>query len=393
MASYVSTGHLLYVRGRLLYAVPFDAETLQVRGMAVPVVDGVSGDTTTGAANYAVSASGTLAYVPGDPAGADRRIGWVDMKGGVTLIDVPSASYVDPHVAPDGRRIAVSIISSASVRDIWVIDSMRGTSSRLTFGGLNRTPIWSRDGKQLYFVTYDAAKNLSGIMTRAADGSGETQRLRDLPGQAYLEDLSPDGSTLLLSSTGTMWNSRGVPQSAADKADNSRVASAPNTLVTGRAAIYRVSVTRSDAEPEVAAVDAYNAAVSPNGRWLAYVTRENGRDDIFVQSFGSSGGRVQVSTTGGVEPRWAPDSRALYYLQNDQLVTVPIEPGDAFVSGRPRVLFGDVAQVLTDSVETYNIAPAGDRFVMLRPADDRATMAEVRVDLNWFDDLRRLIVR
>jgi Tol biopolymer transport system component len=270
---------------------------------------------------------------------------------------------------------------------------MRGTSSRLTFGGLNRTPIWSRDGKQLYFVTYDAAKNLSGIMTRAADGSGETQRLRDLPGQAYLEDLSPDGSTLLLSSTGTMWNSRGVPQSAADKADNSRVASAPNTLVTGRAAIYRVSVTRSDAEPEVAAVDAYNAAVSPNGRWLAYVTRENGRDDIFVQSFGSSGGRVQVSTTGGVEPRWAPDSRALYYLQNDQLVTVPIEPGDAFVSGRPRVLFGDVAQVLTDSVETYNIAPAGDRFVMLRPADDRATMAEVRVDLNWFDDLRRLIVR
>jgi serine/threonine-protein kinase len=123
MASYVSTGHLLYVRGRLLYAVPFDAETLQVRGMAVPVVDGVSGDTTTGAANYAVSASGTLAYVPGDPAGADRRIGWVDMKGASR-----SSTCPPPRMSiRTWRRTAVASRCRSSVPPAFAIS---GSSTR-----------------------------------------------------------------------------------------------------------------------------------------------------------------------------------------------------------------------------------------------------------------------
>lgn len=179
-----------------------------------------------------------------------------------------------------------------------------------------------------------------------------------------------------------MWNTRTPPASVAGKS--------PSVPASGRAAIYRVSVNPGAPEPEAIVAEAYNAAVSPNGRWLAYVIRENGQDEVYVQSFDAKGGRAQVSTSGGVEPHWSPDGRALYYLQYDQLVTVPVEHGAAFLPGRPRVLFGGVAQVLTDSVETWHVSPKGDRFIMMRAADDRATVGEVRLDLNWFAQLRRL---
>jgi serine/threonine-protein kinase len=378
MAGYAASGHLLFVRGRILYAVAFDAERLELSGAPVPVVDGVSGDTTTGAAHYSVSANGTLTYVPGDPSGALRRLQWMDLKGAPTPIDVPPALYCDPHVSPDGTRIAVSIIDNVSNRDIWVIDPARGTSSRLTFRGLNRTPAWSPDGATLYFVSYDATRNVSVTMMKASDGSGDARPVGEINGQAYIEDLTPDGATLLVSAQGTSSNIRSVAG------------------VSAQSVIYRLPVAGDGAgKPQQAFTtpgDTYASDVSPDSRWLAYASNESGRSEVFVQSFQSSGGRAQVSTSGGIEPHWSPDGRAIYYQQNGQFVMVPVEPGPTFVAGRPRTLFGGLTGFPIDSGQTYGVA-RGDRLVMMRYADDRASKPEVRVTLNWFSDLRRTLSR
>jgi dipeptidyl aminopeptidase/acylaminoacyl peptidase len=227
----------------------------------------------------------------------------------------------------------------------------------------------------VYFLSYEIAGNLSVLMRKAADGSGNAERLRDIPGQAYLEDISSDGGTIVFSVTGAGTN-----------------AGARGLLATaGRTVIERLSLGGT-AEPTVVVsgpADVYGAAISTDGRWLAYNSIESGRGEVYVQSFVSSGGRVQVSTSGGVEPHWSPDGRAIYFLQGDQMVAVALEPGVSFVAGRPKALFGGLAYIAIDSAETYHVAPAGDRFIMMRPVDQHAAAQEVRAILNWFPELKR----
>ncbi len=138
--------------------------------------------------------------------------------------------------------------------------------------------------------------------------------------------------------------------------------------------------------------DVSQATLSPDGRWLAYVSTESGRIEVYVQAFASGGGRSQVSNAGGAEPRWAPDGHALFYAQADTLMRVPIEPGAAFSPGKPEALFGGMTPPVTDSGQTYAVAPKGERFLVLRPARENAGPPEVRLVLNWFDELRALTI-
>src|SRR4029077_14303109 len=134
-------------------AVAFDPRRLEVRGRPRPIIDGVLGDPTTGAAFFAVSDSGTLAYVPGNPYPA-RQLAWVDPGGKTTPIDLPPALYTELHPSPDGLRLAFSVVVEGSrSRDVWVADPARGTSSRLTTQGTNWTPIWSPDGQRVFSVS------------------------------------------------------------------------------------------------------------------------------------------------------------------------------------------------------------------------------------------------
>jgi serine/threonine-protein kinase len=366
-ARYASSGHLLFLRNKVLFAVPFDAGQAMVHGTPVPVIDGISGDVTTGSAHYAVSADGTIVFVPGDPSGGVRRLAWVDKQGKVAAIDVPAALYGDPHVSPDGRRVAVAISIGASLRDIYVVDTVRGTTSRLTFGPAeNRTPIWSHDGRRLFYVTYDRTRNASTIMTKAADGTGNARALGEISGQAYAEDVTRDDGTILLS--------------------------ANSSTARGRFEVFRLALQDGSKPTRILTApnnDVQNSEVSPDGKWIAYYSAESGRPEVYVQSFLSSGSRAQVSTASGTEPRWAPDGRALYYQQTDGMMMVPIDPGPAFSPGKPQMLFSGVSLANSDSGQTYAVAPRGDRFLMLRPSQEGAP-PEVRVIVNWFDELKRV---
>jgi serine/threonine protein kinase/Tol biopolymer transport system component len=372
MAQYAS-GHLLFLRGKVLYAVPFDAATLTVSGSPVPVVDGVAGDTTTGAGDYTVSATGTLVYVPGDPTGGQHVMAWVDLKGTPTPIDLPPALYCDPKFSPDGHRIAVSIIESASTRNISVIDPVRGTATKVTFDGMNRTPLWSRDGKSLFYVSYQAGGNVSVLMRTAADGSGTPVELHKISGQVYLEDTTPDGQSIVFS----------VSAAATGRGRTTAGLNA-HTI------IQRVPIGAGDPITLVEEnADAFNSTVSPDGRWIVYAASVSYRYEVFAQSLVPGGGRAAISTAGGVEPRWSPDGRTIYYVNGDQMMAVPVELGAALSPGRPRMLFSGVVTVSIDSAETYHVTPAGDRFVMMRSVDQRGAPQDLRMILNWFTELSR----
>ncbi|TAK12226.1 MAG: serine/threonine-protein kinase [Acidobacteria bacterium] len=367
-AQYVSSGHLLFLRGKVLYAVDFDVKDAAVRGTPVPVIDGISGDVTTGSAHYAVSDTGTIVFVPGDPSGGVRQMAWVDGQGRAAIIDVPPAYYADPHVAPDGRRVAISVTGAGSRRDIFVIDTVRGTTSRLTFDALeNRTPLWTHDGRRLVYVTFDRTRNVSTIMTKFADGSGEAHAITEVGGQAYAEDLTRDDRTLLVSAN-------------------------PSTA-RGKFEIFKVELTDGAKPVRLIAAqttDVANPAISPDGRWVAYYSLESGQAEVYVQPFAGSASRAQISSSGGTQPHWSTDGRTLYYQNADNLMAVPIDSGAAFSPGKARVFLSGVAIPNTDSGQTYHVDPATPRFLMLRVATESAVAPHARVIFNWFEELRRL---
>jgi Tol biopolymer transport system component len=301
MPRYAATGHLLFVRGKILYGIAFDPKTLQVHGRASPIIDGVMGDPSTGTASFAVADNGTLAYLPGNPF--ISRLSWIDLEGRVTPIDLPAAMYAAPRVSPDGRKIAYTIIDAASNKsDVWVADIARGTATRLTVLGNCRTPLWSHDGHRVYFITSNVEKNRSNVETVSPDGSGSPTTVGTFDGQAYLNGISADGSTLFLTGSAAMG--------------------------TRETFIYRFPVGAPQVKPTPAVsqpVSVSNASLSPDGRWLAYVSIESGRSEIVVQSLAAGGGRTQVSSNGGQSAVWSSDGRTLYYMFGSELFAVAVE--------------------------------------------------------------------
>lgn len=134
----------------------------------------------------------------------------------------------------------------------------------------------------------------------------------------------------------------------------------------------------------------YAAALSPDGRWLAYQSNESGRPEVYVRDLSGSGGRWQISNSEGEEPRWSRDGRKLFFRSGGTFFAVEIETSPAFRAGVPRMLFKGIFNFRSNTGISYDVAPSGDRFLMLRPADENAAPAQIRVVINWKEELRRL---
>lgn len=168
---YAASGHLIYAQGGNLIAVPFDPERLEVTGPPVEMVKGVVESRATGAAQYSVSNTGTLAYIQGSFASAHSKLVSVDRKGVERPLTAEIHSYENPRLAPDGKRIAVSIDGQ-----IWMYDQFRDALTRLTVAGsINNRPVWTPDGKRIAFYSNKAGP--LNIYWQAADGSGTIERL------------------------------------------------------------------------------------------------------------------------------------------------------------------------------------------------------------------------
>jgi len=367
MARYSNTGHLILSRGSALYAVPFNPATLTTQGNPTQIVTGVNRDGTTGAAHFALASDGTFAMVPGDAQGAVFRLVWVDRQGAVTPLDLATVTapslYHEFRISPDGSRVALLNGTSGS-GDVWIYDVQRHTNTRLTFTGANAAPVWSADGKDIFYSSFDPTGRSATIYRKPADGSREAEAVATPGGRSYVAWLSTDETSAVLD----------FVNPAAGMADVVKMPLQPNSqpspLVADRA-------------------DTYGSSVSPDGRWVAYHSDESGRPEIYVRDMVGSG-RWQVSTTGGEEPHWSRDGRELYYRINNRMMAVPVESGGTFRSATPRLLFEGVYNLRSDSLRSYDVDPVTGRFLMIRPLEEGQPPPSIRVTINWFDELLRL---
>jgi serine/threonine-protein kinase len=344
---------IVYVRADgALMAAPFDARRLTA-GTPIQVGDSVAARNWDAAA--ALSANGSLVYQQG---GAASQLVRVTPGGAATVLVDSVRPYQHPRYSPDGNRVAFGVSGGVGL-DIWTIDLGSGALERLTSGGGNDRPEWSTDGTR---VAYSSARDQpQSIRWQPADGSAEATKLQGHPDPIREGAFTPDGKAVLFRT---------------DHPTNSRD-------------IWMRSFTGDTTPVPLLAgpSDEKQPRASPDSHWLAYVSNESGREEVYVKALTPGGGRVPVSAGGGGEPLWAPTGLRLFYRAGDQVVEATIATTPSLrVSGR-RVLFS--GPYGTDVFHpNYDVAPDGKSFLMVRPVDQSRGLVMV---INWARELRRRI--
>ncbi len=356
---FAASGHLLYLQSRTLFAVPFDPSRRATTGGPRPMLESVLMNEGDGRASYAVSSTGTVVWVTSDFAYDHRKLVWVDMAGKVTPVPVPARTYELPRISPDGRYASVTIREADP--DIWVIDLVRNSLTRLTTeGGEDESAVWTPDSTRVTFASIRNGKRET--RWKPADGSGPEEVLFESPRHQHLAGWSPDGKALLTEDGMTTgWD-----------------------FFTGTIGAKEMTPHLQDRFSKS------GAHISPDGRWLAYSSNESGRTEVYVRGFAGQGGRTSISTQGGAEPRWARDGRTLYFRQGDQMMAVPVQGAATFTAGAPRVLFEGAFARLGWTQANYDVAPDGKGFLMIR-GSSLGLPTSLDVAANWFEELRVVV--
>jgi len=370
--AYSPTGHLLFVLETTLFAAPFDPDKLETTGAPSPVAEEVNvaiyGNHRS--AKFALAQNGTLAYLAGaqESLTSDRTLVFVDRQGKATAAVEGMGVYLVPRLSPDGGRIAYSAVGERTgERDIWIADPKRGTRTRLTLGkGASTDPIWSPDGRAITFAS-TRTEGFLEIFSVPADGNTEPARLglktdreRALFPRAWLGG----GSALLFHSI-----------KAADDIGVWRKDSGTEEML--------LATRYSELQP----------SLSPDERFMAYVSDESGRREVYVRDMTGSGRRVSVSSEGGDEPVWSPRGNEIFYRRGAQMIAVPVDAKGDLTLGAPSVLFNvpfDVDPFNSDATN-YDVTKDGQRFLMVRRASDpRRAEQQLNVVVNWSEELKRL---
>jgi Tol biopolymer transport system component len=344
-------GRVVYVRGDgALMMVPLDTRRLTA-GTPVQVGDSVAVRAWDAAA--ALSATGTLVYQKG---GVASQLVRTDLAGNATVLVDSVRPYLHPRYSPDGTRIAFGVTGPVGI-DIWIIDLGSGALERLTSDGGNDRPEWSADGRR---VGYSSSRDtVQAFWWQPADGSAPGSRLQTDSFPIREGVLTRDGKALLYRTDHTI-NSRDIWLRP----------------LTGDSSPVGLLVSINDEkEPRP----------SPDSRWLAYVSNESGREEVYVRSLTPGGGRVPVSAGGGGEPLWAPRGLTLYYRAGDQVVEAALAVTPSLRVVRRRVLFsGPYASDIFHP--NWDVAPDGKSFLMVKPVDQSRGLVIV---VNWAAELRR----
>jgi len=358
-AVYAPPGALLFMRGTMLMRQPFDTAGLRLTGDPAPVAEDVTVIPGAGLAVFSASHTGALVYAAGQGA-TNRRLAWVDRRGGVTPLALAPGAYADPALSPDGQQVVLTVRDGTGSH-IWVYDIARGTLGKRTFEGADDNyPIWTRDGR---FLTFSSGSGAVGLLRVRADGSGTAEPLvtdAQLPGAKIPTSWSADSRLLA-------------------------IANGSDVVVRDSDGSLHPTLTTGAYERE--------ARFSPDGHWLAYRSNETGRDEVYVQSYPLGHGKWQISTDGGAQGMWAPNGRELFYQNNNRMMVVDVELGATFKAATPRVLFEmPLPERTAGDPARYAVTPDAQRFLVLTTAEGEtgaAATPQITVVLNYAQALKR----
>jgi len=383
-AVYVPGGYLLYLSGDTLLAARFDATTHAIVGAPVPVAAKIVKSLRPGfqsPGQFAVSQTGSLAYFSGSFADVDPNVDstlvWVNRAGHEEAIDAPPRSYVYPRISPDGTRLAVTVRTEAP--NIWAWDFARRSLTRLTFGSEeDRGALWTADSRQIIFGSRRGGH--AGIWRQSANGAGSPEQLARVDSGSYMylvpNALTRDESRLVISANPGPSISVG------------EISSADLFMVSMHGA-PRFEPLLKTGDQEM------NAELSPDGRWLAYQSQENGHWTVYVRPFPNvDGGRWQLAMEA-IQPRWSHDGRELFYGHDRSLMRVSVTPGPTWMAGTPKKLFQG-AYVWSGNRyagRQYDVSADDQRFLMLKAVprkDPTAAGSSLTIVQNWLEDLKGL---
>ena len=360
-AVFAAPGHILFARQGALLAQAFDPNRRVVSAEAFPVAGQVLADATLNFTAVSASTTGNMVYRTG--IANDHQLLWFDRVGKQTgaVGGADGSSPFNPSLSPDGRRLALDRIVNGN-RDVWLVETTRGTLTRMTFdGGADFFPVWSPDGARVLFTSLRAG---SGLYQRASGGTGADELILSSGPAKATQDVSPDGRLVLFRAlnANTGWD------------------------------LLAATLDRKS-EPIPIAVTPFEereGQFSPDGKWVAYASNESGRAEIYVQPFPDAGEKWQISINGGAQPRWRRNGSELFYIGLDRkLMAAAIKaatPGRSFEAGTPVELFqtritGPAVPAGSNSHQ-YVVSPDGSHFLINTTSED-AVSPPLAVILNW----------
>ena len=351
---YLPPGYLLFARDRILRAQRFNARKLALEGDAVTIVENIQTSDTVNFMNVSAAANGTLSYVAGASATMSRIV-WLD-RSGKEVDAVPLVGeYFDPRVSADGKRIALAQ-NVSGVMNLHLYDIARRVVSRFTFSKSREWgPVWSPDSQ---WIAYTSFENSAGDihMKRATSTEGAQALIHDAR-RKVASDWSADGKLLFYQAN--------VPKNGWD------------------IEIYSFAEKRSRPFLQTPFHE-FGAQLSPDGRWVAFVSNVSGRSEVYVQSF-SGEGKWQISTSGGGMPQWTPDGRELlFFTPDEKLMSAAVVPGDTFTVDIPKPLFSARLRVFGGMTRNqYDIMPEGKVIVGNFTAQGQSEHVAVTLLQNW----------
>ncbi len=366
-ARYIPTGHLVFLRQGTLMAAQFFLHRLEVTGQPVPATAKVmqslnyaTPDHNSVAGQFCISDSGSLIYASGGIVPDWRNsVVWVNQKGIAQPIESLAGSIDAPRLSPDGQRIASPTMGTEF--RVWTYDLNRGTASPVTSEGKAFWSVWTPDGKRVVFNWWRSG--LPNLFWQAADGSGAMERLTTSEYHQVPGSFSPDGTVLVF------------------------VEDRPETGWD----ILLLDLHSRHVTPFLESrANEVQTDLSPDGRWLAYVSDESGVYQVYVRPFPGPGGKWQVSSEGGDQPLWARSGKQLFYRWGDQVWVVDVRLDAGFAPSKPRLLF-EKPYLHAGPVRGWDISADGQRFLMVKYEEIKLPpVTEMILVQNWFEELKRL---